>query len=96
MRTRADLEALAEADAKTEMTSWRKEVIAKARYDQVHEFLDHFAAALRSKKWAEQVTLDRIDDLRDGFAEGLEGIRLQAEKGFIRESLTTMKHILDT
>lgn len=96
MCTRADLEALAEADAKAETANWRKEVVAKARYESVHEFLDHFATSLRSKKWADDVTLDRIDDLRNGFAEGLEGIRLQAEKGFIRDSLSTMKHILDS
>ena len=96
MRTRTDLEALALADAKAEMTSWRREVIAKARYEQVHEFLDHFAAALQSQKWANEVTLDRIDDLRDGFAEGLEGIHLQAEKDFIKDSLASMKTILDT
>lgn len=94
MCTCVDLEALVEADAKVETASWRKEVVAKAHYESVHEFLDHITTALCLKKWADKVMLDRIDDLHNRFTEGLEGICLQVEKA--KDSLTTMRHILDT
>ena len=96
MRTRADLEALADADARAEMVTWRKEITAKVRLETVHGWLDRFAEALQSNKWADDVALDRIDDLHKGFAEGLPGIRLRTEQDFVRTSLIQIKHIIDT